>query len=115
MKIIQDRELIRITKMMQGDHEMRDLAVSLLSKKRFRFNFWTIIVFHFILFELTLMGIIYLFYQFHFGLFWIPVVMLQRSTFDCYHKDLLEQYSRENPYDFTILEQLKSQLEYDVQ
>lgn len=76
MKIIQDRELIRITKMMQGDHEMRDLAVSLLSKKRFRFNFWTIIVFHFILFELTLMGIIYLFYQFHFGLFWIPVVML---------------------------------------
>lgn len=30
-------------------------------------------------------------------------------------KDLLEQYSRENPYDFTILEQLKSQLEYDIQ
>ncbi len=76
MKIIQDRELIRITKMMQGDHEMRDLAVTSLSKKRFRFNFWTIIVFHFILFELTLMSIIYLCYQFHFGLFWIPAVML---------------------------------------
>lgn len=43
------------------------------------------------------------------------ILKLQRSTFDCYHKDLLEQYSRENPYDFTILEQLKSQLEYDVQ
>ena len=43
------------------------------------------------------------------------ILKLQRNTFECYHKDLFEQYTKENPYDFTILTQLKSQLEYDVQ
>lgn len=76
MKIIQDRELTRITKMIAGDSEMRNLAINLLSKNKFRFNFWTIILFHFLIFELTLTSIIYLCYQFHFGLFWIPAVML---------------------------------------
>lgn len=42
------------------------------------------------------------------------IISLQRDTLTCCHKDLFEQYTNENPYDFTILTQLKSQLEYDV-
>lgn len=74
MRIIQDRELIRITTMLKGDSEMRNLGITTLNKCKYRFNFITILVFHILLFEIGLIATIWLCYQFHLGLYWIPVL-----------------------------------------
>lgn len=78
MKVIQERELVRVcTMILSNDKELRQLAVKILKKKeRVRLNYSAIIALHGIAVVFFATAVVYLTTKFHLGWYWVPMTLL---------------------------------------
>lgn len=77
MKIIQDRELVRILTMLESNEKsMRDLGVSILKKNDLmRVSFLTMGLLHSTCLLFAIIAGIFIAQTWHLGLYWLPLIL----------------------------------------